>query len=160
MLDNATRFDFYSFLSVPTKTKHPMKKLNSLHSTKFSLSKRRLRTVAKGFTLVEILVTVALIALLTAIAVPAYSQYKTHGQNARKALIIDAVSAAKTAYLLNPSTTTAQQTAFATITDSARLALLEVTINNERVTSIDDLVEGTGETTMTIGDGETSPSIP
>jgi|GEM_PF-6684782 len=137
-----------------------MKQLISLPSPTFSLKKQRSRKVAKGFTLVEILVTVALIALLTAIAVPAYSQYKTHGQNARKALIIDAVAAAKSAYLLNPATTTAQQTAFASLTDSARLALLEVTINNERVTSIDDLVEGTGETTMTIGDGETAPSIP
>lgn len=137
-----------------------MKKPISLPSPKLSIKKPPLRVVAKGFTLVEILVTVALIALLTAIAVPAYSQYKTYGQNARKALIIDAVAAAKSAYLLSPATTTAQQTAFASLADPARLALLEVTINNERVTSIDDLIEGTGETTMTIGDGETSPSIP
>lgn len=134
--------------------------MKETHHTLKTLHRKHPSRLAKGFTLVEILVTVALIALLTAIAVPAYSQYKTHGQNARKALIIDAVSAAKSAYLLNPTTTTAQQAAFDTLADSARLPLLEVTINNARVTTIAELVEGTGETTMTIGNSTTAPTIP
>lgn len=117
------------------------------------------KAVQKGFTLMELLVVISLIALLTAISAPIYSKYKSHGIDARKRIIIETVSAAKKAYRYDPATTTAQLAAFEAATDTARLGMLEISINDKPITTMAELVEGTEQTSMTIGDFVTAPSF-
>ena len=55
--------------------------------------KRSLRTVQKGFTLIELMIVVAIIGILAAIALPAYSDYT---KRAKVSEIILAASSART----------------------------------------------------------------
>ena len=56
--------------------------------------KRTLRTVQKGFTLIELMIVVAIIGILAAIALPAYSDYT---KRAKVTEVILAASSARTA---------------------------------------------------------------
>ena len=55
--------------------------------------KRTVRTVQKGFTLIELMIVVAIIGILAAIALPAYSDYT---KRAKVTEVILAASAART----------------------------------------------------------------
>lgn len=108
----------------------------------------------------ELLVVISLIALLTAIAAPIYNKYKVQGLDTRKRAIIQAVADAKTAFWYDPNTTTFQQAAFNSANNTARLGMLEININNKPVATMAELVAGTEQTSMTIGNMSTAPTIP
>jgi len=58
-------------------------------NTRFSALRRRSRTKALGFSLVELVVTMSILAILAAIAIPSYSTYllKSHRTDAQTALL-------------------------------------------------------------------------
>ena len=62
--------------------------------------KRSLRTVQKGFTLIELMIVVAIIGILAAIALPAYSDYT---KRAKVTEVILAASGARTSVAENVS---------------------------------------------------------
>ena len=82
--------------------------------------KRSLRTVQKGFTLIELMIVVAIIGILAAIALPAYSDYT---KRAKVSEIILAASSARTTVAENVAsnaTTTTMPTSVAVSSSTSK----------------------------------------
>ena len=124
-----------------------------------------------AFTLVEILIVVAIIAILVGIGVPKLLTAKADAQAAKRKAVIAAVSLAKERYTLEPTFNAAAVTAFNTTasTDALKFALIKGYVNVNGATAVDlaTTLDGTGFTSMTIGNcadtagaGAGLPSIP
>jgi len=99
-----------------------------------------MKKMQKGFTLIELMIVIAIIAILAAIALPAYQDYLIRSQVAEAATLLDGTKTSTTEYFQNKGK-------FPPSNASAGLAT-NVSINGTYVTQVDTV---NGLTTATMG---------
>ena len=106
--------------------------------------KRTLRTVQNGFTLIELMIVVAIIGILAAIALPAYSDYT---KRAKVTEVILAASGARTsiAEIVSAESITTTMPATATVQTSASKYVTSVAYDAGVITAV---ATGTGDSTI------------
>jgi type IV pilus assembly protein PilA len=87
-----------------------------------------MKTIQKGFTLIELMIVVAIIAILAAIALPAYQDYVIRSQVSEGSVLADGAKTAFTEYYTNRGT-------FPATNASAGLALA-ASINGSYVSNV------------------------
>ncbi len=86
--------------------------------------------IQKGFTLIELMIVVAIIAILAAIALPAYQDYVIRSQVSEGSVLSDGAKTAVAEYYSNRGT-------FPPTNASAGLAHLAISISGNYVTKLD-----------------------
>jgi type IV pilus assembly protein PilA len=110
-----------------------------------------MKNVQKGFTLIELMIVVAIIAILAAIAIPAYQNYLIRTQVSEGAVLTDGAKTAISEFYSNTGR-------FPTSNASAGLAS-SGSINGKYVTSVDASGGGTaGQIVATFG-GQANTAI-
>lgn len=112
-----------------------------------------------GFTLIEMLIVVAIVGILVAIAVPALNTAKADAQEAKQDAVLSAVSLAKTRFELKA--TTAEITAFDALDQQEDELLIigpYMRVNGVQPVYA-DLLEGTGKGSLAINAIGTEPQF-
>ena len=108
-----------------------------------------MKNVQKGFTLIELMIVVAIIAILAAIAIPAYQNYLIRTQVSEGAVLTDGAKTAVAEYYSNTGK-------FPSTNASAGLAT-NVSINGKYVSQVD--VASTGLITAKFGGTQVNTAI-
>jgi type IV pilus assembly protein PilA len=105
------------------------------------------RTLQKGFTLIELMIVVAIIGILAAIALPAYQDYTQRSQASEAQIMVDGL---KTAWLDNLAGTACPNNAAAAAAGTPNPLPKDDTIVGKYVAKI--LLAGTAAISSTTGD--------
>ncbi|MBH6913364.1 pilin, partial [Neisseria meningitidis] len=96
-----------------------------------------MNTLQKGFTLIELMIVIAIVGILAAVALPAYQDYTARAQVSEAILLAEGQKSAVTEYYLNhgewPSNNTSA--GVATSTDIKGKYVKEVEVKNGVVTA-------------------------
>jgi len=101
-----------------------------------------------GFTLIEMLIVVAIISILVALAIPALGKAKLDAQEAKRATVVSSVNTAKTRYMIktpSPSLIYGQPVQLNQISPF-------LLIDGKGITNVSQLERGTGDTIKTLGE--------
>jgi prepilin-type N-terminal cleavage/methylation domain-containing protein len=111
------------------------------------------QAVKRGFTLIELIASIAIVTIITALAVTRYSLVISSGRAAKEVSVVNAVDKAKDMYLSEDARTIADLTAFNAKAPEDRLAELlpYIRLNGLPVTAGSMLLEGTGRTSIDPG---------
>ena len=115
---------------------------------------KQIRTSNSGFTLIEVLIVVAIIAIIVGIAVPALGNARTNARNTKIAAIQAQVATAKVRCLLDGGTLDA--------VESDEFAAIQsyLSVNGVMPSTDTDLLAGLGTgVTLSIGDSTTQPAV-
>ncbi len=96
-----------------------------------ALSKKQLQ---QGFTLIELMIVVAIIGILAAIAIPAYQNYLIRAQVSEGPSLIGAVQTAFAENYANTGTAAANLTALGITTDPSGKYVSDVSMTNGQIT--------------------------
>ncbi|MBH6393122.1 pilin [Neisseria meningitidis] len=96
-----------------------------------------MNTLQKGFTLIELMIVIAIVGILAAVALPAYQDYTARAQVSEAILLAEGQKSAVTEYYLNHGTWPSNNTSagVATSTDIKGKYVKEVKVANGVITA-------------------------
>ncbi|MBH6449784.1 pilin [Neisseria meningitidis] len=96
-----------------------------------------MNTLQKGFTLIELMIVIAIVGILAAVALPAYQDYTARAQVSEAILLAEGQKSAVTEYYLNHGTWPGDNTSagVATSTDIKGKYVQSVTVANGVITA-------------------------
>ncbi|HGO9178859.1 TPA: pilin, partial [Neisseria meningitidis] len=96
-----------------------------------------MNTLQKGFTLIELMIVIAIVGILAAVALPAYQDYTARAQVSEAILLAEGQKSAVTEYYLNHGIWPKNNTSagVATSTDIKGKYVKEVEVNNGVITA-------------------------
>ncbi|HHH8692787.1 TPA: pilin, partial [Neisseria gonorrhoeae] len=102
-----------------------------------------MNTLQKGFTLIELMIVIAIVGILAAVALPAYQDYTARAQVSEAILLAEGQKSAVTEYYLNHGEWPANNTSAGVASSSSIKGkyVKEVEVKNGVVTAKDDVTD-------------------